>query len=167
MELIAESIQRELKSSNIYKKKDYENSAINGFDSKRKYYNSFHQFCQYYISPNFDIYIYHLEIKEPVELNLQSVSCKWLLFYLNTGNIQQVNFNNKNFELLEKSSFFASMEVGNAIKMNIGKGQHSFICCNLKSGSESILINYYTTLLNKVDENPILIESLDSISQRE
>ena len=45
--------------------------------------------------------------------------------------------------------------------------QYSFVCCKLKSGSESILIHYYTTLLNNVDENPILIDSLDSKSQRE
>ncbi|MBA4260155.1 MAG: hypothetical protein C0446_13405 [Chitinophaga sp.] len=167
MELIAESTQREYKLSNIFNKNDYDNSAINGFKSKRKYYNSFQQFCQYFLSPHFDIFIYHLEMKKPVELNLQSVSCKWLLFYLDTGNIPHFNLNDKIFELLEKSSLFASMEVGNAIKMNIGKGQHSFICCNLKSGSESILINYYNTLLNKTDENPILIDSLDSKSQHE
>lgn len=167
MELIAESIQREFNPSNISKKKDYENSAINGFQSKRKYYNSFHQSCDYYLSPHFDIFIYQLEIEETIELNLQSVSCKWLLFYLDTGNIKQVKLNDKIFKLHEKSSFFTSMQVGNAMKMNIGNGQFSFICCNLKSGSEPILINYYTTLLNKVDENPIIIDSLDLKSQRE
>ena len=167
MELIPETNQKEIITKGNSVLLSSKNSKVNGFKSFGKEYVSFSQSCQYYLSPHFDIFIYHLEIKEPVELNLQSVSCKWLLFYLDTGNIQQVNLNDKNFELLEKSSFFASMEVGNAIKMKIGKGQLSFICCNLKSESESILINYYTTLLNKVDENPILINSLDSKSQRE
>lgn len=167
MELVPSSIHTLKGSRNKGNILENNSLFISGFKSNLKNYNSFTQLRQFFLSPHFDIFIYHLEIKEPVELNLQSVSCKWLLFYLNTGNIQQVNFNNKNFELFEKSSFFASMEVGNAIKMNIGKGQHSFICCNLKSGSESILIHYYTTLLNKVDENPILIDSLDSKSQLE
>lgn len=167
MELVPSSIHTLKGSKNKGNILENNTLVISGFKSDFKNYSSFTQLRQFFLSHHFDIFIYHLEIKEPVELNLQSVSCKWLVFYLNIGNFQQVNFNNKNFELFEKSSFFASMEVGNAIKMNIGKGQHSFICCNLKSASESILINYYTTLLNNDDENPILIESLDSISQRE
>lgn len=167
MELVPSSIHTLKDSRNKGNVLENNSLFISGFKSDLKNYNSFTQLRQFFLSPHFDIFIYDLEIKEPVELNLQSVSCKWLLFYLDTGNIQQVNLNDKIFELLEKSSFFASLEVGNAIKMNIGKGQHSFICCNLKSGTESILINYYTTLLNKVDENPIIIDSLDSKSQRE
>lgn len=167
MELVPSSIYTLKESRNKGTVLENNSLVISGFKSDLKNYNSFTQLRQFFLSPHFDIFIYHLDMKEPVELNLQSVSCKWLLFYLDTGNIQQVNLNDKIFELLEKSSFFASMEVGNAIKMNIGKGLHSFICCNLKSGYESILINYYTTLLNKTDENPILIDSLDSKSQHE
>lgn len=168
MELVPSSIHTLKGSRNKGNVLENDTLVISGFKSDFKNYSSFSQSCQYYLSPHFDIYIYQLENKEAIQVFLQSASCKWLLFYLDTGNIQQINLNDKNFELLEKSSFFASMQVvGNAIKMTIGKGQHSFVCCNLKSGSESILIHYYTTLLNKVDENPILIDSLDSKSQRE
>lgn len=168
MELVPSSIHTLKDSRNKGNVLENNSLFISGFKSDLKNYNSFTQLRQFFLSPHFDIFIYDLEIKEPVELNLQSLSCKWLLFYLDTGNIQQINLNDKNFELHEKSSFFASMQVvGNAIKIHIGKGQHSFVCCNLKSGSESILIHYYTTLLNNIDENPILIDSLDSKSQRE
>ncbi|HLD52424.1 MAG TPA: AraC family transcriptional regulator [Sediminibacterium sp.] len=168
MELIPESNQKEIITKGNAVLSSSKNSKINGFKSFFKEYISFSHSCQYYLSPHFDIYIYQLENKEAIQVFLQSASCKWLLFYLDTGNIQLINLNDKNFELLEKSSFFASMQVvGNAIKMTIGKGQYSFVCCKLKSGSESILIHYYTTLLNNVDENPILIDSLDSKSQRE
>src|SRR3989339_698457 len=104
MELIPESNQKEIITKGNAVLSSSKNSKINGFKSFFKEYISFSHSCQYYLSPHFDIYIYQLENKEAIQVFLQSASCKWLLFYLDTGNIQLINLNDKSRKLFSSQT---------------------------------------------------------------
>lgn len=140
---------------------------INGFKGSHKEFSTYTQKCQYFLSPYFDIFIYHLDTKKSLEIYLQSVSCKWLLFYIVTGKINQLCIKENNFDFFDKSSFFASIQEGESIKMCIEKGKHLFICCNLKSAYETILLSYYASLFNECIKNPIIINTLNIRDQYE
>ena len=160
MELIPESTQQELLSAFIPKEWANKGTLINGFKSSIKQYSSFNLLCQYFISPHFDIYIYQLQYKDAVRVFLQSNTCKWLLFYLAKGQNGQFEIEEHQFEISEKSSFFAKTSPGKSIKLNLGIGGFLFICCNLKMPLESTLQNYYTPVFKNFDQNPILLKHL-------
>lgn len=167
MELIPETTQQELLSASIPKEWANKNSLINGFKSGIKQYSSFNLLCQYFISPHFDIYIYQLQNKEAVRVFLQSNTCKWLLFYQVKGQNGQFEIEEHQFEISEKSSFFAKTSPGKSIKLNLGIGGFLFICCNLKMPLASTLQNYYTPVFKNFDQNPILLKHIPINHQME
>lgn len=160
MVLIPESTQQELISTSIPKEWAKMNSLINGFKSSIKQYTSFNLLCQYFISPHFDIYIYQLQNKDAVRVFLQSNTCKWLLFYLAKGKNGQFEIEEHQFEISEKSSFFAKSVPGKSMKLDLGIGGFLFICCNLKMPLASTLQNYYTPVFKNFDQNPILLKHI-------
>ncbi|WP_026765145.1 helix-turn-helix transcriptional regulator [Sediminibacterium salmoneum] len=167
MELIPESTQQELLSANIPKEWANKSALINGFKSSIKQYTSFNLLCQYFISPHFDIYIYQLQNKEAVRVFLQSNTCKWLLFYQVKGQNGQFEIEEHQFEISEKSSFFAKTSPGKSIKLDLGIGGFLFICCNLKMPLASTLQNYYTPVFKNFDQNPILLKHIPINHQME
>ncbi|OYY99461.1 MAG: hypothetical protein B7Y37_14070 [Sphingobacteriia bacterium 28-36-52] len=140
---------------------------ITGFKNETKNYNTHTQLCQYYNSPIFDIYYYQLIVNKQVDLFLKSVSCKWLLFYLRSGKIDQVLIREKLLELPEKSALFSNNQIGKTINITLNKDKYAFVCCNLKEAADTILLSYFLPLFEKSTIYPIIVNSIDFKTQVE
>jgi len=131
---------------------------IDGFQPIYNEGQGYYQLCQHYDHPEADLYQYHIYSDSAIQLFSKAEASRWVVGYLQKGEMQAFFYDGNVLNLTPPCVLFFQTFPGKEIRFDIGKGVYQLVCCCLKTGFDTILHQFFPTILDTSIRYPIFLD---------